>query len=219
MVAKTRGLNTELVFQSILQDMRLGNIVGGDKLVANTLAMRYNVSRTVIREVLVRLVQAGIAESTRNAGCRVRKISIEELCNMYELREALEVIATEKLTQSGAAPWVIAQLRECCERLKINNGVDKQLADRDFHNMIFNSCGSDVISRFARNSFIILMLFNSTLDQFRGRAFHGRSNRVIFKEHSAIVDAIEAGDVKAATRRMASHISKARDVLVKTFLK
>ncbi len=208
---KVRGENSDFVYNSMLNDMRRGVIRPGDKLAAEVLGKQYQVSRTVIREVLARFEQNYIVERTVNAGCRMRVFSLRELCDLFEIRESLEKLTVEKLTTLGASPETIAELRKYSERwLHAADPVEIDGADRDFHQLICDSCQSTLMQKFATDNFILFNAFNSTRYFLDGNLFKRSKSTPSPDEHGAIVDAIEAGDVKLAGKRMAAHIARAR---------
>ena len=57
------------------------------------LSARLGVSRTPVREALLRLGEYGIVETKRNRSAVVRRLSSEELVHIHEVREALEGMA------------------------------------------------------------------------------------------------------------------------------
>lgn len=210
-MSKVRGNNSDVVYQSMLEDMRHGVILPGDKLAAETLGRNYQVSRTVIREVLARLEQNNIVERTVNAGCRMRIFSLRELCDMFEIREAVEKLAVEKLTACGATPEEIASLRKYSDQwILAKDPIEREGADRNFHQLICSSCGSSVLQKVAVDNYIIFNVFNNArhfLDSCHPKRSRSEASR---DEHHAIVEAIAAGDVKLAGKRLAAHIASAR---------
>lgn len=65
----------------------------GMRIVEQNLSEELGVSRGPIREALRQLEQEGLVEYTRNVGCSVKKITLEDIYEIYLLRSMYEVIA------------------------------------------------------------------------------------------------------------------------------
>lgn len=205
-----RGRTADLVRLRILDDIREGRLVPGDKLTTETLAARYHVSRTPVREALIRLEQDGLAASGVNTGCVLRQPTIEELCEIYEIREALEGIAAERIARHGAPPELLAELRECCARRRraLTPG-ELNAADFDFHRAICRDSGSGTIRNITDNFLILGTLFSIAPRMLHDR-IPPRRRLADTREHEAIVEAIAAGNGPLARKRLAAHISRGR---------
>jgi DNA-binding GntR family transcriptional regulator len=214
MIAKQRGNTTEFVYERLIEELQRGDFLPGDKLTTDGLAKRYDVSRTPVREALVRLERDGILETDLNTGFRVRTLSLRELCDLYELREVLEGLAAARLAQHGATPEVLAALRECCEQRRNAASEDEmRAADHRFHTVIYDNCGSKQLQKLMHTYLILSTVFNSTTMMLRGRRYS--NPRDINCEHDAIITAIEKGDAPLARKLLATHIAWARKRLEK----
>lgn len=214
MIVSTRGNTTDLIHQRMLDDLQHGAFRPGDKLSSEGLAKRYNVSRTPVREALIRLERDGFVETESNTRYEVKTPTLTELCNLYEIREALEGLAAEKLATGGASPELIVRLRKCSELRRTAETLDEQeTADKEFHGLICDSCGSEPLKSLVRNYLLLSTVFNASRFILAGRTIpHKRS---ICDEHEEIVDAIEAGNGKLARKLLSAHIANARKLFVK----
>src|SRR5258706_5925050 len=71
-----------------------GSLVAGAALVSTDLAGRFGVSRTPVREAIMRLVQDGLAvEGAPGHGVSVRSVDRNEIEAFFEIRAALEELA------------------------------------------------------------------------------------------------------------------------------
>ncbi len=214
MIAKTRGNTSEFVRQEILQDIQNGRFQPGEKLTTEGLAKRYDVSRTPVREALIQLEGEGLLAATANSGFEIRTLSVDELCELYEIREAIEGLAVEKLTRNGASPSLVAELRKCCEmRRNAEDFAIRERGDRQFHALICDSCNSPMMSRLANNYLLLSTIFNFTRYFLLNRQV-GNTTQVNL-EHDEITDAIEAGDAKKARKLLVNHIAAARKLIRK----
>ncbi len=205
-----RGRTADQVRLQILDDIRDGRLVPGCKLATETLAARYRVSRTPVREALIRLEQDGLAVSGVNTGSVLRQPAIEELCEIYEIREALEGIAAERIARHGASPGLLAELRECCRRRRTAATLaELDAADLAFHQAICRDSGSEAIRNITDNFLILSTLF-SLAPQILRSGTPSRRRLAATREHEAVIDALAAGNGPLARKRLAAHIARAR---------
>lgn len=214
MIAKTRGNTADFVYQQLLDDLQRGSLLPGDKLTTEALAQRYDVSRTPVREALIRLERERVVDATVNAGYEIRTPTLDELYDMYEIREALEGMAVARLTERGASPELLTELRNCCEqRRNAANFQEKEWGDRRFHALICDSCGSETLQCLVQNYLVLSMVFNVTRYLLKDRPNFNKHD--INLEHENVIQAIEAGDAKLARKLLCAHIADARKLLKK----
>lgn len=83
-----------------------GALPPGAALREQPLAARFGVSRARLREALAALEQAGLVERQANKGAQVRRPGVAELCQVFEVREALEGMCARLATlNSRPAAW------------------------------------------------------------------------------------------------------------------
>ena len=188
----------------------------GTRLIERELCERYDVSRTIIREVLRELESEGLVKNILNIGPAVAVLTPDEAVQIYEIRGMLAGLATRKFVQ-------IASKREVAKILRIFNRVEKSVLNEDVQSVL-NSI-SEV------HDFILDTIDNeplrSMLDRIHTRVAMLRimtlssPNRlsVMIKELGAVFEAIEAGDAFGAERAFIEHIAcvaqVARGLLIK----
>lgn len=101
----------ELIFKTLREEvtdairMKIlrGEIGMGERIIEQDIAKELGVSRGPIREALRQLEQEGLIQYTRNVGCSVRKITVEDIYDIYLLRANYEILAVKlcrgKLTE------------------------------------------------------------------------------------------------------------------------
>lgn len=214
MITKTRGSTAEFVHQQLLDDLQKNFFLPGDKLTTESLARRYDVSRTPVREALIRLERGGVVDATANSGYEIRTPTADELCDMYEIREVLEGLAAARLAENGASPELVAELRNCCDRRRKAASTDElEASDRKFHELICDSCGSKMLQSLVRNCLVLSTIFDVTRSLLKDRSYPSRHDANL--EHDQIVDAIEAGNPKLARKLLSEHIACARKLIRK----
>ena len=203
MIKATRGNTVETICGRIIQELKGGKWRSGDRLVAHTLANNYHVSRTPVREALIRLEKEGYVTGTANAGFEPRTPSLEELCELYELRELLEGFAVEKLTENGISPELLEELRRLArQRCVLQAKADYDAAgeaDQAFHQLICDSCHSSLIQKVLRNYLELSVIFkaNSFFYFLQRRPLNdGSEHDAIDDAHDAMIEAMAAGKSK-----------------------
>jgi DNA-binding GntR family transcriptional regulator len=174
-------------------------VLGGTGLSEARLASDLSVSRTPMREALVRLAGEGLLEKTDDGIYRVRTVSIREYFECMDLREALECHALERAT-----PIVDdAQLRQLSDEMHALPAPDaSDMAhwhfDNRFHAFFARAAGNSALERAIQRERVVTRLFRIS------SPFH-RSSEIV-EEHQRILDAVVRRDVPAALDAMRQHL-------------
>jgi len=189
----------EAAYAELLESIRSGVFAPGDRLRETDVAARLNLSRTPVREALRRLEADGIVEHRPRVGAIIRQLSHAELVELYEMRSVLERTAAE-MAAKHAGPAEIAALRELNTAIAASAPTRAAALNQDFHRVIYRATRNRFLWDSARALNNALMLLGpTTLDDPARIA-------VVSKQHSAILDAIEAGDVTAAGEAAQAHL-------------
>ena len=198
------------VFNQLREAILGGKMLPGQKISEPELAGIYGVSRGSLREAIARLEACNLVERKPNVGARVITLSIEELMEIYHIREALEGMAA-RLAAQNMDMAEIAGLRKIVEtqRNEISGGNYAYFlkeVDLDFHFRIIQG---------SRNKRLIRLLCQDLYDlvRFYRVSFSASSPRpeAAYAEHSAIVAAMERGDGEMAELLMRHHIRASRE--------
>lgn len=186
------------------QEIATGELEPGTRLDEVTLAERFGVSRTPIREALLELAGSGLVEHRPRRGAVVAQLSVARLFEMFEVMAELEGMCV-RLAVRRMSDWEQAALREACEAC----AAAAEAGDTDayyyengrFHDVIYSACGNSFLTEEARR-------LHRRLKPYR-RLQLRVNNRMMtsLSEHRGIVEAIEAGDHDAAETRLKAHIA------------
>ncbi|KRE14940.1 GntR family transcriptional regulator [Bosea sp. Root483D1] len=175
----------------------------GVALSEKDLTTRFGMSRTPVREALIRLKEEGLVEIFPQAGTFVARIPIGAIPEAVFIRQALECATVEVLARIATAEDIarldatIAVLHESHEA---NDQERFHLADEDFHEVLADIAGYPGVWKLAQAA-------KSQIDRCRRMTLPvpGRMAMVI-REHLAIVDEIRRRDASAAVVAMRQHL-------------
>lgn len=221
------GTLTERVVAVLVGLIRGEDFLPGSRLPSEmSMASRFGVSRTVIREAVSRLKADGLVESRQGSGVFIRKCtmdvpfridptimnSIQSLLQVIELRLALEgeIAAFAATRRTTAQMRAITQALEHIENDEHegNDGVD---ADIVFHHSIAEATGNPHL--LALIEFLLTFLRNATAPPLSHEATKVMPSLKVKDEHSAIVAAISKQDPEAARAAARKHIKSAAALL------
>lgn len=176
----------------------------GAKITENDLSSRYGVSRNTIREAMAFLLSNGLLMKVANKGVYVRKMTMEDIRDVFHLRELLEREAVRMLTEHGDVPPALEQAAEEMERHDINLDWEANIkADIRFHQILVNAAGSARLSRLygSISAEVKLCIFQSH------DIVPTRHENVV--QHRLIIDAIQNRNLEEALRLLSGHMESA----------
>jgi DNA-binding GntR family transcriptional regulator len=204
------GLRRPAIVRAVLTDIFHGNLRAGQRLVTESLANRFRVSHTPIREALIELRGIGVVDLLPNRGAVVRKVTARDVREVCQVRKVLECEAVRGAAQRGDRSRIQAlanDIRALSEAPPDARAVAQARAlDDELHACIRESCGNAFLTEELNRLQTLFRTFRDvTWDLELARHDYHRIG-VEAAEHLAITDALLTGDVKAATRAMAVHI-------------
>lgn len=123
------GLKYRTLRENVVDIIRMriinGDLKPGTKIVEQDLAKEFHISRGPIREALRQLEQEGMIEYTRNVGCFVRTVEIEDVYEIYYMRANYEIMAV-KLYGNRFPEDVIHRMENILEEMKKLSEEDGQ---------------------------------------------------------------------------------------------
>ncbi|HEX6076451.1 MAG TPA: GntR family transcriptional regulator [Micromonosporaceae bacterium] len=206
--------NTSLADQvasSLRQAVRSGVLQPGRLYSAYQMADTLGVSRSPVREALLRLAEAGMVEFERNRGFRIVLPKPRDIAELFHLRLLLEVPAARRVA-SEAPPDLVDELRAQLvdmERAATEHDEIRFMRhDQNLHGAILSAAGNRrLVSLIDNLRDMTRLLGASTVD--RSRTLHD-----VCAEHVPIVDAIAAREPDKAGTAMAQHVTNTGRLLV-----
>lgn len=198
------GTTVDQMVRAISDRIIAGTIRPGEKLDEMSLANRYDVSRTPVREALGQLAAMGLVDRRPNRGAIVAVVKPDDLASMFESMAELEAICAR-----FSAQRMTAQERRSLEiehqaskpLVEQNQETDYELFNSDFHTRLYRGAHSPHIYELATST-------RSRLAPFRRAQFRldGRLEKS-WKEHNLIVEAILRGESAAAGDAARKHVA------------
>jgi len=181
----------------------------GERLVERELCERFGVSRTVIREALRHLEAEGLVALVANRGPVIASTSPEEARALYEVREALESLASRLCAERGSRSEK-KQLARALTQVAAAYGNDDLLpqlkAKDEFYRVLCEGAENPVIA-------LMLRTVQARVQMLRGMSLKtpGRTEESLV-ELENLVAAIERGDGDAAERLAKQHVRRAAEI-------
>lgn len=190
--------------------IRRGRLVPGQRLVEADISSETGTSRAKVREAFQRLEAEGLVAIEAFRGASVRRVSLEEIRQIYRARVALEGICAADFANFATD----AQKSHLCElQAGLDECVSERAAERfgrlnhDWHKQIIDGSGNNVVRDLLARLTVPInrLLFESFYDEERLRIANG--------DHKAITQLIMAGDGAGAEAAMRKHVADGFETL------
>lgn len=198
------GTTVDQMVRAIGDRIVTGVLRPGEKLDETSLAARFEVSRTPVREALGQLSAMGLVERRPNRGAIVAVVTQEYLTSMFESMAELEGICArfcaERMTVSERRA-LEAEHEASARLVRLGAEEDYEYFNTEFHSRLYRGAHSTHIYELTATT-------RSRLAPFRRAQFRlaGRLAKS-WQEHDAIVTAILRGDSAAAGAAAKDHVA------------
>lgn len=194
---------TERLKDQIENEIASGLLLPGDRLDEVSLAERYGVSRTPIREALHSLAASGLIETRPRRGAVVVDVGPDRLFEMFEVMAELEALcarrAVRRLTESDHRELLAAH--EACGAAERAADIDRYYYDNErFHFAIYAASHNAFLAEQAR-------ALHRRLKPYRRLQLRVRNRLATsYREHEEVIEALTAGDGELAASRLRAHV-------------
>lgn len=201
----------DVVYQRIKDEIVMARLAPGALVDEISLAERFRVSRTPIREALRRLEQDGLVMTIPRRGTLVRRPTLQDIVEIDQIRLLLEPAAA-RLAAGRMNADALEKIADELKRLEKSGKQDlpKFLeTDWQLHDLVLKSSGNTHI----RN---IVNSLHDRLSAIRWRSAYPRADTAI-GELLELVQALRAGNGEAAEAAMCKHLLATRENRHKLF--
>jgi GntR family transcriptional regulator, rspAB operon transcriptional repressor len=176
----------------------------GQAVSEKEIASQLGVSRTPVREALLRLSDEGLIEVFRQSGTFVCPIKLHDVYEGLLIREALETAVVRQATRKFDRRFgrrfetLLARQRECAER---DDYDGFHVLDEEFHRTISECSGTPRVWR-------LIISAKAQLDRVRrlGIRAPGQFQRIL-QQHESIVAGMKSGDEARAASALQEHLN------------
>ena len=211
--------------REIVDLIRRHELKAGQRLGEVAMAKRLKMGRAPVRVAFDQLARAGLLERIARSGTFVRRVTLQEWCELMDLRAALESMAArlackrlsslelEKLTKVAKRVDHRAE-RMTAQEMELGNSAsrDEDLValEREFHHTIANASGNLKILELLKANGILENLFLMS-QTFPPRRLPPPEN---IPSHVQVVEALRSGNPDAAAEAMLKHLLLSKDQFV-----
>lgn len=195
------------LYQKVREMILNGELLPGQKLIQEELADRLGVSRTPLMRALIMLEGDMLVKSFPHRGIYVRKLTLEELRDAFQLRNSIESVcaglAAERATKAD-----VEQLRSFFKpfagQLDEIDPRAYQRADQEFHAKIIELSGNRIVREMAFVTNLMRLTYQFGLVRYP---------HTTYEEHLRVIEGIAAGDRRAAEEAMQQHLGRSVEAL------
>jgi DNA-binding GntR family transcriptional regulator len=201
----------ENLVAALQEDIVLGRLAPGARLVEEELTERFHTKRHVLREAFIELERFGLIERRPNRGASVRQLTLEDVNQIYAVREILERAAAAQIAFDQKHYQVIEAAQKRHDAA-VEAGDAKAVfrANFEFHEALFAACGNPylaaAIDDFRRKTHVVWSYAIVKPEYFRNAQ----------REHRAMLKALREGDRKRLIELCAAHLDISREAYLHT---
>jgi DNA-binding GntR family transcriptional regulator len=206
-------LRSDLAYDELKRQLLAGDFALNVRLGEERLAVSLGVSRTPIREALLRLHAEGLVRRGSDGGYEPIAPDVRSIRNLYEVRAGLELQALRRPERIGAAHdrAMVEELREDWRSFREEPVEEADpsfvLVDETFHVTLAEAAGNPVVADLLRQ-------VNERIRMVRSQDFMAASRiHQTIDEHIAIADAVLGGDIDGACARFVAHLDRSVSVV------
>ncbi len=201
----------EIVFETIRTAIVQGNLKPGERLMEVQLAQELGVSRTPVRESIRKLELEGLVKMIPRKGAYVTPLSIKDLKEMMQIREALESLVAE-LAAENATEEEVEAMR------KSNRGFEDSLRNGDEDGIIdYDITFHEILYKASRNERLCNMIhtLREQMQRVRVEYVHNVDDKLpLIGQHRAIIDNVARHNPAEAAKYAAKHITVTEENMV-----
>ncbi len=209
---KTKLSYADRAYADIKKRILNNELSAGHQMMEAEVAELLQISRTPVREAIMRLEAEGLVEVRPRHGMKIKPISVSDMREIYALLTGLESTAAwqaaSRTHSAGEIEGLRQSVKDMDKALKAKDLAAWAQADEDFHRLLVSMSGNErlikLVDRFMDQVHRVRMM------TLRLRPMPKQSN----EDHAKVVAAIESNDADTARQVHQSHREKAGEMLV-----
>ena len=198
----------EIAYDVLKKAIITGEIPAGERIVETDYADRLHISRTPLREALRKLERDGLVEYVMRRGVVVRAFTIEDIEQIYTIRNALEMLTLPAII-NNATPADIASLRDKLAQMDVLQAQEDfealSLMARAFHSELTAISGQKRILRVIESQDEYIRRFSAMSIKHENRCESAH------QEHYKLVEYVEQKKLDEFTTLMKAHIERSKE--------
>jgi DNA-binding GntR family transcriptional regulator len=202
-----RGGTVDYVLEHLRSGVLQGRYAPGQRLIEADLTRDLGVSRGPLREAFRRLSAEGLLEIVPNRGALVRRLSLREMRELFQIRIGLETLAARLAAEAMADPDVRSRFMENVQPIWQDGprapGPDYLEENHQFHDAMIAASGNEQLLRLTRQLRLPLLMY-----QLVG-TLRAENIAASLEEHRAIARAILNEDGCKAEELVRAHLLRA----------
>jgi len=211
---KNRSITTlrDEIYISLKKSIIQGDLKRGQRVFIDQIAREIDVSRTPVREAILKLEQEGLMKSMPKGGFIVNRFSEKDIKEIFGIRAVLEgyagwlAVANMNPRHISSLEKIILQSESCLGRG--NMDALSKINDK-FHDKINKWSGSDRLYRMIQELRDYIMIYRIAILKTEGKA------EISIADHKMILAAIKAGESEKTRELIQAHISKGLGIILK----
>jgi DNA-binding GntR family transcriptional regulator len=211
---KQTGSLTIVAYETLKDEILSNRLRPGDPLPIDSYIRKLGLSRTPLREAVLRLEREGLVEIRPRMGTFVSHLNLQEIKETYQVRSSLEGLAA-RLSAARINLERVTEVEQQLKQFKLDGTEDyTQISEagQQLHSLIIESCGNQML----------ISLIQSLQDRFR--RFRTLSldipEKIItsHREHLQILQALKDKNAELAERLVREHFDQAATSLLSNLL-
>ncbi|MCE5282631.1 MAG: GntR family transcriptional regulator [Deltaproteobacteria bacterium] len=198
-------------YKSIRKMLFHGEIVPGQKIPYRDLSKKLGMSPTPVIQALKWLEFQGLVRQEPNRGCYVEPFSLDEVSQVYDLRQVLELNLLPEALMRMNEEDETALKKALDDHLKADRASflnERLLRDMEFHLALASIARWHVHLRILKNLYDLLYL------KYRGNYLSARPAEIVDREHEVILKAVLARDITKARDALAFHLTNVKKEVI-----
>jgi DNA-binding GntR family transcriptional regulator len=212
-IGRPKGTGTQRVYDELCGDILTLKLAPGAELSETALEARFGISRTPVREALIRLSSEGLISLLPNRGARVTSIDVSDIPQLFEALELCQRAAM-RWAALRRTPEDLAEMRRLNQAFldAARSGDTERMGDsnREFHLAVARACGNRYLG--AQYASLLAVSLRMARTVFAQEHYEEAA-----QQHEAMIDLIEKRDVEGGDAMARRHTQLFRERVVRHF--